>query len=557
VSLSPGELLKVRQIANADPANTSPAWRTLSEAQTKIAQTKTDALGLTVATAPDATKIALNEENPPPGFYAPAAARIVLEGNLLPVEPDKLRPTEDQDHLKALSVLHGVLIHECGHFSHTEIDHDRLSEESQEVQQAAILLEEIRMEAQVVKNNSSDACFLRSSAKELIMTDAQLESEHGAISAGVLIEGRVQAGSLQASDVTQVIDEIDNLLDADTVTELKKITKRTVKIADGDIESLIRAAKRLAKLFPKDGSGGGKGKIKELIEGALNDDLSPSQAEELEEMLADAKARGEIAEALKNAEVKTAGSAAGSEPKEGERVATDIERKARNDLSAKFRQVRWWDRHKVNRTSVLPPGKLKARNALQRSAEVATGKMATSKPWKQTKRRLEIMPKLSLGVLVDTSGSMYFAKTEMAGALWSLAHAAYENDGKVGAALFGDTSKLLWGPHSVPPRHVVEITPSGGTEYLPDGIDLLDKALNWKEDKGPRLLVIISDGYFYKAAESQQAIREIQKKGVKVIQLGINMTPTDHGANQVLTVNSASELSTVIGGAAIKELREW
>lgn len=551
MALTPGEMLKLRQIASVNPSDQDPAWQALSEAQTAIAQARTDRLGITVSTFPGATK-AIPEA--PPGFYAPAAAKIVLDGSLLPDTPDRISPATDSDDFENMAALHGVFVHECGHAIHSQRN-ELLLDEDENVQMAATLLEEIRMEAMVVLDNQQDASWLRHSARNIILSKSEISSEQAALASHVLVLGRVAAGSLKREDVATIEKDIRAAIGDDVFSAIEKINKKTIKVLDDDHEAMVELGRELAGLFPKT-QGRGQGlslKIKEV----LDDIEGGGNPGDLEDILKEAEARGEINEAIEEISNRTVGSASGEAPGKGERLATDEERRARNDLFLKFRQVRWRDRHLVERSSVLPPGRLDARAALQRSAEKDQGKLPQSRPWRQKRRRQEDMPRISCGVLIDTSGSMGYSRHQLSGSLWALAHAAFDNQGRVAGALFGNTSELLWGPEAAPPRHVLDISPSGGTEYLPSGIELLDNALDWNSDRGPRLLVIVSDGWWADSMDSRAAISEIQRKGVKVIQVGISMTPQNHGANQIVSIDSPGDLAQTVGQIAIEELRAW
>lgn len=546
------ELLLLRKIASVDPASAGPAWRALSEAQTQIAAGRTRGLPYTVAVAPGAT-------GGPPGLCAPGAARILLDGAMLPCSPDEIRPQEDDEHLRALAAMHGVLIHECGHAVHTPENRADLLEEADDVQAAVVLLEEIRMEAQVIRHRPDDARWLRAATKEIIMGE-EISDADAAWSSSVLLSGRVPAGTLRAGDAESVNEIAREELGEDVFSQIEEICKRTVLLRDDDLTGLIEEGRRLAKLRPEKEGGGGGGRIWKAIEDALSgagEEATAEGAEELLDMIGDAEARSEIEKALQEAASSLAGSAQGASPERGERLPTPEERRARNDLSQRFRRVRWRERTTVRRSQTLPPGRLRSREALRRSAEQAEGRMVTARPWNRKVRRSVDLPRLACGVLVDTSGSMASAAHEMAGSLWALSHAAHENGGRVAAALFGDTAETLWGGEA-PPRHVTEIQPSGGTQYLPDGIGLLEKSLRWERDEGPRLLVIVSDGFWgWDARECGEAIAELQSRGIKVLHIGIAMDPQDHGADQTLRIESSADLASVVGEAAVRELRNW
>jgi hypothetical protein len=551
--LSPGDLLRLRQLATVDPSKAGPAWRALSEAQTAVLAQRTGGLPYTVVTGPGVTG-----PEGPPGLCAPKAARVMLDGSLLPVTPDQLDPYGNPEHMKALAVLHGVLIHECGHASHTPEDRPELYEEEDAVVQAVTLLEELRMEAQVIRNRPSDARWLRAASREILLRDPEISGDGAAFSAAVLVEGRVAAGTLRSSDLTEVATLTEEVLGQKTKDEILNLCEEATEIADDDLPGLIGIGRRLADLMPEEmssGSGRIKAAIAKALDGAAEEALGAGDGE-LEQLLADKGAREEIIEALAEAARNTCGGAGGASPERGERQATPEERQARNALTLRLREVRWRDRTTVHRSSLLPPGRLRTREALRRSAERQAGKMTTAKPWRQTKRRMVELPKLTCGILLDTSGSMSYAAHELSGSLWAIAHAVHENGGKVAGALFGDTAETVL-PVEKPPRHVVQIRPSGGTEHVPEGISLLGELLDWGREDGPRLLIIVSDGYWGQAREAEAAIAEAQAQGIVVLHIGIGSKPVEHGAEGTLCLDRPEDLLAVVGDSAVELLRSW
>ena len=550
---TPRELATLRQIASVDPASAGPAWRALSEAQTSVAADRTKGMPYTVASAPGATG------GKAPGLCAPGAARILLDGELLPCSPDLLDPTGNAEHMSALAAMHGVLLHECGHAVHTPEDREALREEEAPVQECVTLLEEIRMEAQVIRNRPEDQKWLRAATEEIILRDPQIEGEMAAWSSAVLVGGRVPAGTLQEDDLREMREIMKEELGEERLEKIEDICERATKIGDDNLSGLIELGRELSELRPKE-PGGGRRRLRKALQKALGEageEAAEEGAQELQDLLGEAGAREAIEEALEDAEKSLAGAAAGNSPQKGERLPTAEERRARNELSQRFRRVRWRERTRTERPSDLPPGRLRSREALRRSAEQSEGRMVSARPWRQHKRRMVEMPRLACGILVDTSGSMSSAAHHIAGSLWAIGHAAHENGGRVAAALFGDTAETLWGAEA-PPRHVLEITPSGGTQYLPDGIELLEQSLLWKAEEGPRLLVIISDGYWgWDAEDSRAAIEDAQSRGIRVLHVGIGMDPEEHGADHTLRIDDAADLAPVVGEVAVRALRSW
>lgn len=124
------------------------------------------------------------------------------------------------------------------------------------------------------------------------------------------------------------------------------------------------------------------------------------------------------------------------------------------------------------------------------------------------------------------------------------------------ATIFGNTSETIF-PSGAPPRHVRQFSPAGGTEHVAEGIKLLGEELGWEKEEGPRLLVIVSDGYWMEGKSADWAIEEAQSKGIVVIQVGIGSKPVFHGENETAVIRSAADLPLAVAEPAVRELRAW
>lgn len=594
-STTAGAMLRKRVAATVSPAAAGPGWRALSEHFSDLADARSPRNDLTVICAPGAG------EGIAPGYYMPATARIALDGTLLPGSPETL-DTDDPEHFAALAALQGVFVHELGHAVHTDSMRDSLEGDHS---QTATLLEEIRMEAQAVRDREADAQWLRASATQIIMKDEQSITEpqnlaHAARIA-VLIEGRVAAGSLQAADAEKVSRVLESLFDEDQMKELRSILSDTVDVQDGDCEGMDEVSRRFRELMGEDADqpegqpGSGSGESGGAGEGGTvgQIELSKEEAEELAAAAkeaaekAEAEGAGELAESSEGSEIdgaveivirdpEVAESLDREAPDESpetvshgcapvgtkgvryrERHATGEERTQRNKLAALLRKARWRDRSRVRVASVVPPGRIRTREAMRGSAERSMGRMVSAKPFRKTQRKVVEQPKLRVAVMCDVSGSMGPFVQSIASSMWTIANAVADTGGTSIGIAFGDEARSVI-EAGKPPRMVMEFPADGGFESIGSGIQMADDALGLSDPSNPRLVVIVSDGHWVNGRERDLADEEILRLralGVKVIQVGIGSDPVEHNPDVSVTISNPSELAELVGGACVEALR--
>jgi hypothetical protein len=564
---TPGQILKVRSQRGQDPSLAGEGWRALSALYTAQAESRTGRLDIMCVVAPDATG------GVAPGTWSPLASRIELDGNVLPGAPDTLDPALNPDHHKAFCALHGVFVHEVGHAVHTLY---LVRDCAEDVREEMLLLEEIRMEAQSVRRRPSEARFLRACANFLIVEEqSYVQGANGdaraAAFAATLMEGRVVAGSLKPEDVHEVSQVISQVIDAKQHQSLERIWQDTVEVPDDDLEGLERVARRLHKLFPPQPGSLSQDFIEALI-GALEAGAAQAASAAVGQIQIEGSvAIEQIAEAVKGDvdmqerldkalkdmredSGKAAGAPGGAVIKAKLRPATAEERRARNKLAALLRKARWRDRDSYRQSTELPPGRLRTRLAVQRSAQIAHGKVPSVKPWRQTKRQYVEMPRLRVGILVDTSGSMSGAAPGVSSSLWVIANAVADAGGKSAAYAFGDSLARILDPGKPPPQ-VLELKGQGGTAFVPDALQLSSEALDFNDRGGPRLMIIVSDGMWTGENETLMELERLRKLDVKTIHVMIGGYPSDHGTDEICAIKDASDLAEVVGNACIRALK--
>ncbi|MEU9018657.1 VWA domain-containing protein [Actinomadura sp. NPDC048394] len=137
------------------------AWLPLSAAFTDAAADLTDRQDLTVRCAPGLGQGA-------PGCFVPALATIELDGTHLGHRPDTCDPTRPADRHR-YPILWGVLVHEAAHATHTRWSPPTGAPAA--AMDAALALEESRIEAAQVRRRPADRPWLRAAASSLILAD--------------------------------------------------------------------------------------------------------------------------------------------------------------------------------------------------------------------------------------------------------------------------------------------------------------------------------------------------------------------------------------------------
>jgi Mg-chelatase subunit ChlD len=570
--ITPGQLLRQRSRRGIDPAKAGEGWRALSALYTELGQARSGRLDLFCSVAPDATGgIA-------PGLYDPRRARIELDGNILPGPPDTLDPRTENSHHAALCALHGVFVHELGHACHSRFLPVDFPEE---LRAAVALLEEIRMEARVIERRPTDACFLRASAKHLIATEekrVELASsdEAGIAAALTLIEGRVLAGSLQAADAQPIVELAASIpgWTPELHEAFRRVWQDACAVADGDADGLTACARRYLELLPPEQRNGA---ISKELAKALIEALEAATGEAAQDATAEIAVSGsisidQIVEAVKDdVELKRRLDQAMDELREqsgknaaapgGKVISADLrpaspcERIERNKLAAALKRARWRDRERTRIASEAPPGRLRTRMAVQRSAQIAHGKIPSVKPWSQSKHRSVELPRLRVAILCDTSGSMSGSMSTVSSALWVIANAVYDTGGQAAAYGFGDSFARICDPGK-PPQQVFELHSRGGTDHVSDALEAAERALSFHDRNGPRLVIIVSDGAWVGVERTLASLERLRQLGVKTVHVGIGTDPYDHGTDEVVVIAGADELAEVVGAACISALRE-
>jgi hypothetical protein len=581
----------------ADPTATGaavfparPEWLTLSAALADEVPVIADREDLLVTIAPGAGGGA-------PACFYPTRALIEVDGTHLTVDPATVNPANLSDRPR-YGATWGLLTHECGHAKHTAWDPPQDTPPG--VADAAMLLEEPRMEAAQVRRRPDDRHWLRTSARDLILADLNPPADPtraphmttpDAARAAALLLARVDGGILTRAEVAPVARVIEDVLGTDTLNKLRALWQKALQTADDDGDTMLDLGRQWCEIVgtdpnkPDPGAAGtpdptanpdpsgrpnGSGTPSPLagaIAAVLDNVAAKAAREKAPEdpaaKAAAAKARADAAanvadQAARSVFDITPGSRDGTTACTGTRPPTTDERTAARVLARALTTAGVRDRVAVKTTSIVPPGRLRMRGALAADAQRAAGAVPTAEPFSRTTRTVVPTPPLRLAIACDVSGTMGWVADHVASAAWILANAARHTTvpAQTATVIFGNLVRPLTVPGKAP-AVVTEFASNDNWEDVPTALDALDGALGLSTPGAARLLVIVSDGRFrdQPRRDGQRKLDRLRANGCAVLWLTTRDTDTPLTGATVHRLTDPTTAARAIGRAATTALR--
>jgi hypothetical protein len=478
-------------------------------------------------------------------------------------------------------------------------------------------MEETRIEALAVKRWPDDRAFLRTCAIGLIVDDIDVDKiKEGSLYSlsclALLTLARRDGKVLEPADVQELDDLCRSLFGDPLYEDLQGIWLEVNRLDDPDPERvwdrLVELAKEWVDLIQeKTGDESGEDEDQQSGEsgegpgmgGSGEMELTEEQQamlEAIEEMLAEAQASAEIGGADDAADQEKqerwteqvmSQNAQSREAQEHRKVSDRVFGKSTADipdrstqsriietrnptptehaaavlLAQELEKARYRDRIETETPSMIPPGRLRARDAVLGDAQRATGQVVTAQPWRQVHRKHTEDPELKIGVMVDISGSMNSAMKPMATTAWVLAEAGYRINAQVAQVYYGNSAFPTLKPGQRLPKVVVR-SAADGTERFNEAFKALDGKLELLNGTGARLLVICSDTvYTYAEVEAlEKWLPRCIAAGVGVICMTYGSAEhlRDHNIPKQIQIISQRlgpvEAAKAIGQAAVKAL---
>ncbi|MFD3430745.1 vWA domain-containing protein [Nocardia fluminea] len=485
--------------ATPTPAPATDGWDSLSAALTAEAPPIADRDDLVVTIAPGAA-------HGHPAVFMPHSAAIELDGERLGIDPATARPDRNSDRNRYAAVW-GAFVHECAHAKHSVWERPPVANPA--VIEAAMLLEESRIEAAQIRRRPDDRHWLRASATEIVIgdiggadaADAIPPTPYAAAHTAALVLGRLDGGVLEPSECAPAELVIESILGTDTLEKLRAIWREAHTVADDDAAMMLELGQRWLDIVgpdphedPVPGSPLGAAigaTVGEVRRAVAADPVEPDPSEIA------AEARREAAESDKRAAArarKVFGTTA-STSRHTTRPPGPDEQSAARVLARALDSAATRERAAVRTTSALPPGRLRMRGALAREAQRAAGAIPTAEPFTRTTRKMTPLPPLRVGIACDVSGSMGEFAEPVASAAWIIARAAELAmvPASTATVTFGKTVRPIVYPGTAP-KKVTDFTCPDDWEAIDYAIEALDGALGLARPGATRLLVIISDG---------------------------------------------------------------
>ena len=163
-----------------------------------------------------------------------------------------------------------------------------------------------------------------------------------------------------------------------------------------------------------------------------------------------------------------------------------------------------------------PPGSLITSELVQRAAQRAMRTTVSATPWEQTIRRERPQPKLTVGIAADISPSQDSVADQVGVVAWMINRVAHDRGGRAATVTWHSSVAALptkkGGTVPVPET-------DGASSALPEALRALDGLLNLNGDRGPRLVVVITDSLLPNPGEIHAEAQRLIASGVKILWL--------------------------------------
>lgn len=581
---------------------TDPKWYGVGSQIGQLVNILSDRSDLVAYVGPGAGGVA-------PACYTPATAEVEINVDAAfgkNVEPADIGDIRERTTQFEWPKATGAIFHEALHARLSQWDIPKAAKELEHDEfMALILLEEGRIESIGVSLMPENAGFLRAAALEIVLADlsedtlAASDTEMAARLAALTL-ARVDAGSLDESDCALLGETIVAKLGEKRVAELRSLwlaAQAHAKHHDAsDMYPLAREWARIVKEAAEENGDAGQGEnepgglstaggsaasdfVKEVMEAleeaagnaAVGAFEQLSEQQEIEEWQKEAKDRASTAKQEKEHQDTAAevfGKGTGPMPESSTRStkvlsrdATPAERAAAVKVAQMLEKAKYRERDETEIKSIVPPGRLRTRAMVQGAALKSKGVMTQVEPWRRTVRKHTDDPTLSIGVMVDISGSMGDAMEPMATTAWVMSEAVRRVQGRAAMVYYGQDVF----PTLKPGQHLKQVevyTAPDGTEKFNKAFKALDGGMNLLHGHGVRLLVVVSDGCYTGAEQlaAKRWVSECSRTGVGVLWLtfddGEYVHAITRGTNAVVMtrVHSPELVAMEIGASAARAL---
>ncbi|MFF7337375.1 hypothetical protein ACFZAT_08525 [Streptomyces sp. NPDC008163] len=525
-----------------------------------------------------------------PAAYFPTLGEVEFDANLFaPLKSHEIHPriVGDEERYPA---AWGVFVHEAAHAAHSIWTPPAGADPR--VVEAALLLEESRVEGAHLITRPTDRPYLRTSARTLVMPDIAhptLQGIEHAAGVAALILGRRDVGILDAGETRAVADLCEKVLGADLLATLTRIWSDVHQCADHDATTMLAHAQKwcdaLDAATPTRPMPPGladllSGAVRIVMDSTAATDAADHAAQAAATTATAAKSKAQTQDRARRASQRRQAAATAKSvfntrgttvhpngtpapdctPVTGTRRPTAAEKTAAARLSRALRAAAYREPTEERTTSPTPPGRLNMRAALARDAQRAVGvAVPTAEPFTHTRRRTAPSPPLRVGIAVDVSGSMRAACKPVASAAWIVARAAAltDPDSLTATIAYDKHLTALTRPTHRAPEQVTLFDANGGSHNLANALDALDHGLELSRPGTGRLLVIVTDAVYFgdEAAQAVTRIKRLTTAGCAVLQLTLDADSRHLPGTTLLHLSKPSSAPAAIAKAATDAIR--
>lgn len=468
----------------------------------------------------------------------------------------------------------GAILHEAMHARYSTFDMVAAQRELNPKQfEGMYLMEEGRIESLGVRTMPQNKSFFKACAMEISLGDLKdisseaLSSVRSIAKLIAITYGRVTAGVLSSEDIEPFHNILPMVAPEGLLEELRPLwTEYQVLTPELHLSRMYELARKWAEIVAKyaeeageseggeessSGESGEAGNSSESGEGPMSE-IARALREALEEVAENAEfsSTGEAMEQQSDeerAEAIERSQSSANERRQSREVSSEVfshnsgpsgvrrtssrlmgtrlpnsaERASAVRIAQALERAKYRDRVRTEMASVTPPGRLRTRAVVQGRAQRARGVMDSTSPWNRIQRKHVDDPNLTIGVMVDISGSMRSAMEPLASTAWVLSEATRRVQGRTAMVYYGDDVF----PTLKPGQHLDKVTvysASDSTEEFGKAFQALDGSLDLLNGSGARLLVVVSDGHYRmdQYDEVTRVMKRCDQEGVAVLWVG-------------------------------------
>lgn len=521
----------------------------------------------------------------------------------------------------------GAVLHEIAHSLFSKFPLERVGKLHENTQAVVIALEELRIEYNMMDTIGRSKKFGEAEYDIDLRAAGGFIVEHNLPSgmmtpvetsvALALTCGRLDAGTLSGPAAEPLFVMFEDHYGIDIVNAFRSLWLEYLGLTDVDFDSRIDIAKRWLDLLGEpsgdergegsaegeggegegegEGNGNGEGEGEDgeskssskgmngddvrraadeayvVTETEIMRDVRDRRAEAMRAFLNSREARKvERAAKAEQAFGKGHGYGGGDGASERSRlfraptIPTSEEQRAMVTLAQRLDDVTYVDKHVTKVTSIIPPGRLSSRAAVQQQAQASRGMEITAAPWKQKRRKSVEKTPLTVGIIADVSGSMGSSVQSVSTAAWMLSEAVCRVNGRTSTVLMGNDAYGLIRPGERM-KSIPRYNATGGFEAFRYAYDAVDGSLNLVSGRGARILFIATDACFVSSEHEKyawKAMEECKRAGVQVFWLDYDGYSTgeyswrnyeNYGYGEVINLSGMDDISRarVIGNTVV------